>query len=186
MLWLPDIMIWNLENVDMRYFMNRNREIYLFPNNILSLWTDMVLEFYCPMVFDNYPIDTHDCELYFRSNSYNATYVNLTMEGLEINEGVNLLDYSYDVSSAQRLFLRNHSEIGVNIKFQRNLYKYIVNYYIPSGLLVSISWVNNHYRSIILADDQALYYYISDKFCYPPRCSSWSNRSPNYYILSTY
>ena len=69
------------------------------------------------------------------------------MESLEINEGVNLLDYSYDVASVQRLFLRNHSEIGVNIKFQRNSYKYIVNYYIPSGLLVSISWVKiNHYK----------------------------------------
>ena len=85
--------------------------------------------------------------MYFRSNSHNISNVNLTMESLEINEGVNLLDYSYDVASVQRLFLRNHSEIGVNIKFQRNSYKYIVNYYIPSGLLVSISWVkNNHYK----------------------------------------
>ena len=50
MLWQPDIMIWNLENFEMRHFMNRNKEIYLFPNNILSLWADMVLEFYCPMV----------------------------------------------------------------------------------------------------------------------------------------
>ena len=83
--------------------------------------------------------------MYFRSNSHNISNVNLTMESLEINEGVNLLDYSYDVASVQRLFLRNHSEIGVNIKFQRNSYKYIVNYYIPSGLLVSISWVKNNH-----------------------------------------
>ena len=81
------------------------------------------------------------------------------MESLEINEGVNLLDYSYDVASAQRLFLRNHSEIGVNIKFQRNSYKYIVNYYIPSGLLVSISWVK---KIIIIKSQQN---FSSDSNC---------------------
>ena len=109
------------------------------------------------------------------------------MESLEINEGVNLLDYSYDVASAQRLFLRNHSEIGVNIKFQRNSYKYIVNYYIPSGLLVSISWVkNNHYKKPAIVIVNYFYCCTSDKLCDPPRCSSWTNWSPNYYILSTH
>ena len=35
MLWLPDIMIWDLENIEMRHFLNKDMEVIYLPNNIL-------------------------------------------------------------------------------------------------------------------------------------------------------
>ena len=143
-LWLPDILIWNLENVELRHFLNNDMEVIYLPNNILSLQTNMLLEFYCLMTFENYPMDEQECKIYFRSYSHDISELNVTMKTLEAKKEVKLTDYSFEVKSNHRLFLGNHSEAGIDIKLQRNIFKYIVNYYIPSGLLVSVSWVINY------------------------------------------
>ena len=40
-LWLPDIFIWNLETIDLRGFLNNEREIVYFPNGTLQLQTNL-------------------------------------------------------------------------------------------------------------------------------------------------
>ena len=39
----------------------------------------------------------------------------------------------------------NYSITGCEIRLERNIKQYIVNYYIPSGLFVMVSWVNIQY-----------------------------------------
>ena len=140
-LWLPDIMIWGLENVEHRYFLNNEKQVTYFGNNYLSLSTSVLLETYCPMTFETYPIDDHNCGIYFTSFGHNISMINLTMSTLEFIEGKNLLDYSFDVKPDYRVQWWKHSETGLNITLKRNMNKYILNYYIPTGLLVSITWV---------------------------------------------
>ena len=142
-LWLPDIMIWDLENVHHRHFLNKDKEVTFYDNNSLSLATNILLETYCPMTFESYPIDDHICGIYFTSFGYNNERMNLTLSNLHFIEENNLLDYSFDVKTDYPTGnFWNHSETGLNITLKRNMYKYVANYYVPTGLLVSISWVS--------------------------------------------
>ena len=141
LLWLPDIMILDLQNMNFRHFLNKDMEVLYLPDNILQLQTNMLLKSYCVMHFENYPMDNHICPIYFRSYVHNISAVNLSMAALDTRKGIKLNDYSFDFKSVHRLHFGNHSEPGIDIKLQRNIFKYVINYYIPSGLLVSISWV---------------------------------------------
>ena len=105
----------------------------------------LVLEIFCPMTFETYPIDNHTCNVYFLCFGYNVTDVNLSIGTIHTQKKVNLLDYSFDIEAvppgSQMDFEEMRSYTGFDINLERNIYKYIWNYYIPSGLLVSISWV---------------------------------------------
>ena len=148
-LWLPDIFIWNLENIELRRFLNNEREILYYPNGTLLLQTNLVLDIFCPMTFETYPIDNHTCDVYFLSFGYNVTDVNLSIGTIHTREIVSLLDYSFEIEAvppgSQSYFEVLRSYTGFNINLERNIYKYIWNYYIPSGLLVSISWVSKYF-----------------------------------------
>ena len=73
---------------------------------------------------------------------------NTIIKNLEIG-GKAVLDYEVKVQKlrkeGQLLFWEgtgnNYSIAGVEIQLQRNTLKYIIQYYIPSGLFVMVSWV---------------------------------------------
>ena len=63
----------------------------------------------------------------------------------EANEH-SVLDFSIDVSSLKDDMLvyvsGNYSLTGFELKLKRNSFKYLINYYLPSGLFVVVSWVS--------------------------------------------
>ena len=73
---------------------------------------------------------------------------NTIIKNLEIG-GKAVLDYEVKVQKLRKedqlLFWEgtgnNYSIAGVEIQLQRNTLKYIIQYYIPSGLFVMVSWV---------------------------------------------
>ena len=77
---------------------------------------------------------------------------NTIIKNLEIG-GKAVLDYEVKVEKLRKedqiLFWEgtgnNYSIAGVEIQLQRNTLKYIIQYYIPSGLFVMVSWVIYHF-----------------------------------------
>ena len=73
---------------------------------------------------------------------------NTIIKNLNIG-GKAVLDYDVQVrhlKAEDTVFLwdgtgANYSIAGVEIQLQRNTMKYIIQYYIPSGLFVMVSWV---------------------------------------------
>ena len=59
-----------------------------------------------------------------------------------------VLDFSFEVFPLDQRdeFLvwhhYNYSLTGFEMRLERNSFKYIVNYYLPSGLFVVVSWVS--------------------------------------------
>ena len=151
-LWIPDIVIPSVDDIDMIHFFNNKRDLIYIPNiKMLMLSVNVVLETYCSMKFENYPIDIHTCGIYFKSWSNNASFVRLSSRILEFEKDFNILEYSMDVHKVpigseitQGMIF---SYTGFKIKLKRNIKKYIANYYIPSGILVTISWVNRILKS---------------------------------------
>jgi hypothetical protein len=65
-----------------------------------------------------------------------------------------ILDYSVQIiplKEEDSIFLwqdiGNYSLTGFEMRLKRNSLKYLVNYYLPSGLFVIVSWVNHTNKS---------------------------------------
>ena len=161
-LWIPDIVIPSVDDIDMIHFFNNKRDLIYIPNTkILMFSVNVVLETYCSMKFENYPMDIHTCGIYFKSWSNNASFVRLSSRILEFEKDFNILEYSLDVHKVpvgseitQGMIF---SYTGFKIKLKRNINKYIANYYVPSGILVTITWVNK-----IIINCNYIYNYIID------------------------
>ena len=85
---------------------------------------NVVVETYCSMKFENYPIDNHTCKILFRSGVNNASYISLNSSYLEFEKDFNLLDYSFDVQTIPAGSEKyNFSIAGFEIRLQRNINK---------------------------------------------------------------
>ena len=106
---------------------------------------------YCPMQFETYPLDSHICDFKLGSFSYDSSIINFTMGSLifNVSKQVSLLDYSLQVirlPDDKRKYGEHGSIfwvlVGFEIKLERYIKKYVINYYLPSGLLATVSWVS--------------------------------------------
>ena len=109
---------------------------------------------YCPMTFETYPLDSHICDFKLGSFSYDSSIINFTMGSLifNVSKQVSLLDYSLQVirlPDDKRKYGEHGSIfwvlVGFEIKLERYIKKYVINYYLPSGLLATVSWVSSLY-----------------------------------------
>ena len=121
---------------------------------IVGYETFVEVVFYCPMDFSNYPFDEHDC--YFRMKDYNfdsrIVSYKLNDEDFFFNQSqqVSIVDFAIDANPGlpedqknQLIETRafNYSIAGFQINLKRNIKGYIIDFYIPSAILVVTSWV---------------------------------------------
>ena len=99
------------------------------------------------MNFNNYPLDSHTCGFWILSKHPSHIF-KYTLDILDYNTDfqVRLLEYDFKVYGdvleiSDGPGLKNRSKAGFVISMDRKIQKYIVNQYVPSGLLVMISWV---------------------------------------------
>ena len=155
-LWKPDVYFFNLKEIIMKHaFFHESDNFFLINSNNLDTKVRYSGEFeliiYCKMAFDTYPLDQHVCDLKLGSSKMDSSKINYTLSSLSFHqdEQVSLLDYTPEVQSLPdfKKLWTEHGHLtwystGCEIRLTRNVKKYIINYYIPSGLLVLVSWVS--------------------------------------------
>ncbi|KAH3836398.1 hypothetical protein DPMN_109768 [Dreissena polymorpha] len=153
-LWVPDL-----------YFPNEKRAYYhnvLMPNKMLRIYkggevtysTRLSITLSCPMDFRHYPFDKQTCKIEMQSFSYNDGNIQL-MWSNSTHGGPVFLDESTDhmpqfevihvepdAFSMPRGDLGNHSCLEVKFTLARNIGYYLVQMYIPSVLVVMLSWIS--------------------------------------------
>ena len=141
-LWQPKTVIVGLQNIKKYY-----ETVFLVNNTILYCVSEMEVTVYCKMNFHKYPLDSHTCGLWIISKDP-ADIFKYTLDILDyhtVNQ-VRLLEYDFKVyGDAVKISdgegLKERYKVGFEISMDRKIQKYIVNHYVPSGLLVMISWV---------------------------------------------
>ena len=149
-LWKPDVYFYHLKDIKQHSFFHDFEGLY-FVNNSLLYNGEYEIAFYCRMIFEKYPLDEHVCDFKLTSFSYDSSVINFTLNKLlfEESQQVSLLDYAITVDhlpQAKRGIGEYGSLVweaaGCEIRLERNIRKYVVNYYVPSGLLAMVSWVS--------------------------------------------
>ena len=113
---------------------------------------EVTVTFYCALRFERYPVDYQTC--YFQVGSYAHDNTLMAFQGrllsyIESNK-IAILDYSIiEINSLpidKQVYVWQDIGImslaGFEIKLKRNMFKYLINFYLPSGLFVIVSWVS--------------------------------------------
>jgi len=107
------------------------------------------ITFLCPMRFGKYPLDEHICKLRFGSTNFDINRMTFgeTAFTYDENNRNTVLDYEVNVKKLRdqdRIYNyqgSNYSVTGLEMKLKRNYKKFLYVYYLPSGLLVAVSWI---------------------------------------------
>ena len=114
---------------------------------------DVTIAIYCPMRFESYPMDHQICPFQVGSYAYNSSYITFGLKKLEKNDQMktSVLDYTSEITTLSKEFTvfewgydGNFSLTGFQMILHRKIYNYIINFYLPSGLFVIVSWVSSN------------------------------------------
>ena len=112
---------------------------------------EVTVAIYCPMRFESYPMDHQICPFQVGSYAYNSSYITFGLNSLTKNDIMitSVLAYTSDITTLSKQFTKfewsfhgNFSITGFQLILDRKIYNYIINFYLPSGLFVIVSWVS--------------------------------------------
>jgi hypothetical protein len=124
----------------------------LWVMNLTQLWysQETHVTFWCPMRFEMYPLDHQVCLFQVGSYAHNDNILKFSHGSISYDESVRntILDYSVEIvplDEKDKTYVSpnniNYSLSGFEMRLKRNILKYVITYYFPSGLFVIVSWV---------------------------------------------
>ncbi len=146
-LWCPDTFMRNEKRSSFHDVMKPNRMMKLNSTGHVWYVTKVSATFSCPMKLQKYPMDTQYCSIYFESFAYSMEKMYLTWLGspaeldpsIELPQhtplGKILVDHSQSYSSS------NYSCLEIRFIIKRNVGYYMMQVYLPSSLIVVLSWM---------------------------------------------
>ena len=147
-LWLPDAYIENVHKIT-KFNLIRDYEsiVYWQKDDMhgLTYQNEIEIIMLCNMIFESYPMDKQTCYFLLGSSSpllISGQGFELTKLQFNDSEQLALQDYSYNITKYKKYSEEDDIQrVGFQLKFQHNLVPFLMNYYIPSGILVILSWV---------------------------------------------
>lgn len=153
-LWVPDIYFPNEKNAYYHNVLMANKMLRIYRGGDVTYTTRLSLTLSCPMNFRNYPFDKQTCKIILESFSYNEgnivlNWLNVTgQKPVILDNSTNqmpqfeVLAVDPKVMKHERPDLGNHSRLVVEFTLARNIGYYLVQMYIPSVLVVMLSWIS--------------------------------------------
>ncbi|XP_035671949.1 gamma-aminobutyric acid receptor subunit beta-3-like [Branchiostoma floridae] len=150
-LWLPDTFISNSKESFLHKVTVDNRLIQLYPNGTILYGIRITTKAECYMDLKKYPMDSQNCSLEFESYGYRTDDIifhwkagNSSVHGLDT---LKLQQFIVGGYYAHDGLLRDHesgvySRIKLSFILHRQAFYFIFQTYIPSILLVVLSWVS--------------------------------------------
>ncbi|XP_045465939.1 gamma-aminobutyric acid receptor subunit beta-like isoform X2 [Harmonia axyridis] len=149
-IWVPDTFFVNEKKSYFHVATTSNEFIRIHHSGSITRSIRLTITASCPMNLQYFPMDRQLCQIEIESFGY-------TMKDIRYkwNEGPNSVGVSNEVSLPQfkvlghkqraseiSLTTGNYSRLACEIQFVRSMGYYLIQIYIPSGLIVIISWVS--------------------------------------------
>nr|AAB81966.1 gamma-aminobutyric acid receptor subunit [Lucilia cuprina] len=149
-IWVPDTFFVNEKQSYFHIATTSNEFIRVHHSGSITRSIRLTITASCPMNLQYFPMDRQLCHIEIESFGY-------TMRDIRYkwNEGPNSVGVSNEVSLPQfkvlghrqrameiSLTTGNYSRLACEIQFVRSMGYYLIQIYIPSGLIVVISWVS--------------------------------------------
>ncbi|XP_077984777.1 glycine receptor subunit alphaZ1-like [Glandiceps talaboti] len=148
-IWVPDVYFENEKEGHQHAILSENIALVLRPDGNITYSTRLTLTLSCLMHLELFPLDIQRCTIKIKSYAYNSDHVVLRWSD------VNALKPYYDFALPQfrieriatwhqidSMPLGNYSTLVAELKLERSLGFFIVSLFLPSFLLVIISWIS--------------------------------------------
>ncbi|CAF1355234.1 unnamed protein product [Adineta ricciae] len=150
-LWKPDTVFYNSKHSFLHSIPTSNRLWRLFPDGTIWYSSRITVKAKCSMNLKNFPVDTQICQLFIGSFANSASDIHYSWR-LGNNKSVNfdgeVLLSQFDLIQYPQyneiisIDGRNFSVLRVDFVLKRHMGYYIIQVYIPSSMLVMLSWVS--------------------------------------------
>ncbi|KAL8570106.1 hypothetical protein ACOMHN_033785 [Nucella lapillus] len=153
MVWMPDLYFLNDKEAAIHDVTMANRMLHVYRNGTIRTSSRISMTLSCDMYLERYPHDEQTCSMLLGSYSYSAE--NVLFQWHEhpvlIREGVTLPRFEVQLSETGpcdfhfgegSMINGNYTCIRADFKLTREFGYYIAQVYVPSCLIVSLSWVS--------------------------------------------
>ncbi|XP_046354097.1 gamma-aminobutyric acid receptor subunit beta-like [Haliotis cracherodii] len=149
-IWVPDTFLANDKNSYLHDVTEKNKMIRLYANGSIVYGMRFTTTLACMMDLHNYPLDQQKCSVEIESYGYAEADVDLRwLNERDAVSGVDnvdlpqfsIVDYS-TVVWVERLLTGNYTRLSLHFNLQRNIGYFIFQTYLPSILIVMLSWVS--------------------------------------------
>uniref|UniRef100_A0A183V8T3 Neur_chan_LBD domain-containing protein n=1 Tax=Toxocara canis TaxID=6265 RepID=A0A183V8T3_TOXCA len=148
-LWKPDTFFPNEKKSFFHVATTHNSFLRIDPDGTVSTSQRLTVTATCPMKLQLFPMDSQKCKLEIESYAYSVLdviyFLNKSKESISRSEfelpQFVLIDVKF-TSKIEKLISGDYSRLVCVFLFQRNIGFYIIQIYLPSILIVVISWVS--------------------------------------------
>ncbi|KAK2171637.1 hypothetical protein NP493_1046g00084 [Ridgeia piscesae] len=148
-LWTPDLYIYNEKDGHTHEITVPNRLIHLAPDGLVLYSQRVTLTLACTMKLKKYPLDNQTCGI--QLGSYGFTTKDMMIQWWPVKpiqkpDDIKLSEFNWVKTESglcmERYTTGNFSSIYVSFSFERELQYYIIQTYIPTLLVVVLSWLS--------------------------------------------
>ncbi|XP_014243858.1 glycine receptor subunit alpha-4-like [Cimex lectularius] len=152
-IWVPHIYLTNEKDSAVMGFLRKDDLISISPSGFVVFTTRLRTSLTCQLQLEKFPFDQQSCQLIMDSWRYNSSEVRLIWDDKSPtvlhNSEISLAEfYLLDMytNTSYNLYERdkqtyNYSSLILTFKLAREYGFYLMDYYVPSCLLVILSWV---------------------------------------------
>merc|ERR1711962_1630292 len=148
-IWRPDSFFKNAKSVTFQTMTIPNHYIWLWKDKTILYMVKLTLVLSCPMHFKNYPHDTQTCNLEIESISHTTddlVFIWDPQMPLDVDKGIELPQLEL-ISTKNDDCTTEYSTgkftcLEVVFKFKRRLGYYLFHTYVPTCLIVIMSWIS--------------------------------------------
>lgn len=154
-IWVPHLIVRNEKDTSLMGMDRKDVFVSVSPTGNVIYSYRMTATFYCWMNLQKFPFDSQICEIMWVSWAYNHTQINLNWEKENpfiVASNLHLTEFSLDDRWTIKAinpgpFTKggmegNYSAVIFRFKLRREVGYYIMDYFLPSMLLVFMSWVS--------------------------------------------
>ncbi|XP_013389605.1 glycine receptor subunit alpha-3-like [Lingula anatina] len=150
-IWSPDLFFTNEKQARFHAITTPNHMIRINGDGQVFFSSRITLTAQCPMHLDKFPMDTQTCQLVLESFAYTTDIIQFhwSQEEKEEQKQINLSQFNLiNTSHHERVksyksgdVQRNFTRLIMEFVLERDYKYFIIQTYIPSILIVSLSWV---------------------------------------------
>ncbi|XP_020383932.1 glycine receptor subunit alpha-2 [Rhincodon typus] len=149
-IWKPDLFFANEKGANFHEVTTDNKLLRIFKNGTVLYSIRLTLTLSCPMDLKNFPMDVQTCAMQLESFGYTMNdliFEWLDGEPVQVAEGLTLPQFLLK-DEKELKYCTKHYNTGrftcIEVKFllERQMGYYLIQMYIPSLLIVILSWVS--------------------------------------------
>lgn len=153
-IWIPELYFPNEKKARFHDVMNPNQMIRVYPDGTLDYFARLSLTLSCPMNLRNYPFDKQECSIKIESFAYDNSKLRLDWSThpntpVGVSKDIELpqfqvTNYEWKRCSHNELSrsVGNYSCLEAVFHLERSLQFFLIQMYIPSTLIVIVSWLS--------------------------------------------